>query len=140
MKKLTILILVVLFNQFIGTGVDEDGNYLKDFYEYNPETDKWNQKTSVRGQKRREAAAFVINGKGYVITGENNGVYINDFWEYDPVADLWEEKTSFEGSGKIEAIAFTIGNRGFVTTGRSSSYYFDDIWGFDPDIEYNEYD
>ena len=52
------------------------------------------QKTQLAGGKRRDAVAFVIDGKGYVCTGIDNGVYEEDFWQYDPASDTWNRKRS----------------------------------------------
>jgi len=40
---------------------------------------------------RSNAVAFVMNGKGYITTGEN-GAVLNDTWEYDFTNDLWVKK------------------------------------------------
>lgn len=39
-----------------------DGNYLKDFYAFNPAANSWTQTISIGGTKRLGATCFVING------------------------------------------------------------------------------
>lgn len=57
----------------------------KDFWEYNPLTNKWTQKADFAGGNRTSAAGFTIKNKAYLGTGifEFDG-YKNDFWEYSP--------------------------------------------------------
>jgi N-acetylneuraminic acid mutarotase len=88
---------------------------------------------------RNNAVAFVMNGKGYITTGEN-GAVLNDTWEYDFTNDLWVKKTAFEGVARTGATAFSIKDRGYVLTGRSSSTPFDDIREFLPLDAYNAND
>ena len=54
---------------YLGSGYN--GNYLKDFYTYNPSTDSWEQIVSLGGSKRRGAACFVIDNIAYVCAGFN---------------------------------------------------------------------
>ena len=88
---------------------------------------------------RSKAAAFVLNNKAYICSGENGSIY-KDTWEYDFATDLWESKTPFEGATRSGASAFSINNRGFVLLGKSSTYQYEDIREFFPDQEYNEYE
>jgi N-acetylneuraminic acid mutarotase len=106
-------------------------------------TDQWTQKLSIGGGKRRDAVAFVINGKGYICGGIDNGVYETDFWEYDPTNDNWTEKrgiadlsdddydddyTSITGTGKV---AFNMNNKGYVATGGNGTTGTV-VWEYDP--------
>lgn len=80
---------------------------------------------------RDNAVAFVMNGKGYITTGQNGSV-LSDTWEYDFANDVWAKKTAYEGVARIGAVGFNVSDRGFVLTGRSSSTPFDDIREFFP--------
>ena len=83
-------------------------------------------------------SAIVIDGKGYLVTGEY-GSLLSNYWIYDPATDLWEgeDLTAFEGSVRKNAVAFSTGTRGFVVTGQASSSYYDDTWELSP-YEYEE--
>ena len=87
---------------------------------------------------RANAVSFVIDGKGYLVTGEY-GSLLSNYWIYDPATDLWEgeDLTAFEGSVRKNAVAFSTGTRGFVVTGQASSSYYDDTWELSP-YEYEE--
>ncbi len=63
-----------------------NGGYTKDFWQYNPATDTWNNSVfpSYGGSKRSGASVFVYSNKAYIVGGLNNGVAQNDFWVFDP--------------------------------------------------------
>jgi len=79
---------------------------------------------------RSYGVSFVIDGKGYLTTGEVNGSVRSDYWVYDPVSDLWdnEDFTPFKGLNRYGAVSFSTGTKGFVLTGYSGTYYLDDTW------------
>jgi N-acetylneuraminic acid mutarotase len=124
---------------YVGTGYDS--KYLKDFWQYDPDTDTWTQKTSIGGSKREDAACFVINGKGYLVTGYDNG-YQDDLWEYNPASDAWTEKreitnisdesyddnyTTIIGRNKV---GFSINGKGYLATGGQTTGQ--DVWNIIP--------
>ncbi len=110
------------------------GLMLSDLWEYDPTANSWIQKASFPGGKRTGAAAFAINGKGYVGTGWGQGLQ-KDFWEYDPVTDRWTQKAAFGGVARECAIAFSIGGKGYIGTGDNqdmSQQPYRDFWEYDP--------
>ncbi|NDV82774.1 kelch repeat-containing protein [Bacteroides sp. 51] len=127
---------------YICTGIN-NGTYVNDLWKFDPSaSEPWTSLRKIIDDDddndfdddyttitRAHAVSFVIDNKGYLVTGEAGG-YRTDYWVYDPTTDLWnnEDFTPFEGSGRSGAVAFSTGTRGFVTTGASSSYYFDDTW------------
>ncbi|WP_019541056.1 Kelch repeat-containing protein [Proteiniphilum acetatigenes] len=139
---------------YVVGGLNSSG-YPTDFWMFDPDTQTWEQKAQI-GDKtdddfdddyttitRLNTVSFVINGLGYLATGETGG--LNSYtWEYNPITDRWTERTSFEGTARTGAVGFSIDNRGFVLTGTGSTsstdLYFDDMWEFKPRDEYNEYD
>src|SRR5262245_26371508 len=74
-------------------GVDNAGNVLNNFWEYDIPSDTWTQKPDFPGPERYGAASFVLNNKGYIATGGNDFGYLDDLWEYNPVTDSWIQKT-----------------------------------------------
>lgn len=145
----------IINNKAYVVGGLNNGAYPSDFWMFDPDTQIWEQKAQISDKTdsdfdddyttitRLNTVSFVINGLGYLATGETGG--LNSYtWEYNPITDRWTERTSFEGSARTAAAGFSIDNRGFVLTGRGSttttSLYFDDMWEFKPRDEYNEYD
>lgn len=102
----------------IGTGY---GNYLKDFFEYDPFNNTWTKKNDFLGGQRREAVSFVINGKAYVGCGTNTVTFseANDFYEYDTTEDLWIRKAD---PGYLDnAVGLSINGKGYIITGDYSN-------------------
>lgn len=134
---------------YIGTGYNEDveNDYLKDFWEYNPETNTWQQVADFGGSARYGAVAFSIGGRGYVGTGYD-GNYLKDFWRYDPQADQWSQVISIPGEKRIDATTFVIDDTAYVATGQNNGLNVVDFWRYEAeegwtqlhDIDENEDD
>lgn len=135
---------------YLVTGTNNGAN-VNELWAYDPTTDAWTEKRKVTNVSdetydddyssiiRNNAVSFVIDGKGYITSG-NNGGYTSTTWEYNPVTDLWTQKTAFEGTTREGAIGFSANNRGYVGLGRSSSLRFDDLREFKPTLDYNAND
>ena len=130
---------------YIGTGYD--GNYLKDIYAYDPQTNSWLQKASYSGDKLINAFSFSIDGRGYVGGGTNNGVLNQEFWEYDPLNDLWQEKNDLLEDDNDEdesdddytiarslAVTFVMSGKGYVCVGTRSGLD-SEVWEYNPSLD-----
>lgn len=143
----------IIDNKAYVVGGINNGEMPRDFWMFDPDTQTWNERAQIWDKTdddfddeyttiaRLNTVSLVINGLGYLATGESGGLNSHT-WEYHPYTDRWYERTAFEGTARTAAVGFSIDNRGFVLTGRStsSSLYFDDMWEFKPEDEYNEYD
>ncbi len=119
----------------MGLGIDSLSQKTNEWYEFNPASNTWTRKADLPGPGRNGAPSFVINGKGYVVTGQSGSGNLNDIWEYNPVNDLWTQKASFPGSPRQNAVAFSIGAKGYVGTGYHSSAAFQDFYEYDPSTD-----
>ncbi|MBL0137697.1 MAG: T9SS type A sorting domain-containing protein [Bacteroidetes bacterium] len=122
---------------YFGTGSDNTGAVLNDFWEYDPSTNTWTQKADFAGAGRKEAVGFSIAQKGYVGTGWNGSglsAFYSDFFEFDPTTNIWIQKADFAGGGRIYSVGFSIGSKGFLGTGWNSSVdsIYNDFWEYDP--------
>jgi N-acetylneuraminic acid mutarotase len=87
---------------------------------------------------RTGAAAFSINGKGYVGMGENVNssmwyVVYNDLNEFNPATGQWTKLADMPAMEREDVIGFSIGNKGYVGLGNhAGGYYFTDLWEYDP--------
>lgn len=142
--------LAFVIDDVVYVGFGENNNtYVEDFYSFDGTT--WTRLRDIAGTNddedydddyaiaRSSTVAFVIDGKGYVATGDRNGV-TSDYWMYDPEQDLWygdadDDYTpltsvhySTGGSSRSQAVGFSTGTRGFVLTGQSGNSYFDDVY------------
>ena len=133
---------------YIGFG-ENNSAYCDDFYSFDGTT--WNRLRDIANTNddedydddyaigRCSAVAFVIDGLGYVATGDRSGVS-SDYWVYHPDEDLWygdadDDYTPLTsvhygtgGSSRSQAVSFSTGTRGFVLTGQSGNSYFDDVY------------
>jgi len=117
---------------FIGTGSFQSAyNYLYDFWEYNPSTDKWQQKTDFPGGKRMAAVSFVLNDKGYLGSGLMDAFTpTNDFWSYDPTNDTWSGIANLPASPRVGLVSFVIGNEAYVGLGDDYTNFYVDFWKY----------
>ena len=124
---------------YIGTGqvAFNGGSYLaKDFWEYNPASNTWNQKADFGGAGRNFATSFSIGTKGYIGTGRVS-TSTKDFWEYNPSANVWTQKPDFGGTARDIATSFSIGAKGYIGTGLSASVKYNDFWEYDAGYSYS---
>lgn len=115
---------------FAGT---DNGDGLKDLYEYDPLTDQWTQKADC-GIDFEGGVRMVINGKVYAGLGNSRslGSSINQLWEYDPVTNQWTRKADFPGALRSSLCGIGLGNKGYVGVGGSSTASLRDWWEYDP--------
>lgn len=122
---------------YVGTGNYRfnrwtNATYLNDFWEYDPATDHWTQKTAVPEEGRAGALALSIMDKGYI----GLGFYYydtrkKDWWQYDPAIDQWSRKADLPGEPRYNAAGFAIDQKGFVIGGANYSP-LNDNWAYDP--------
>ncbi|MCB9263771.1 MAG: hypothetical protein H6558_01950 [Lewinellaceae bacterium] len=126
---------------YVGTGSLEEENQVlyigSDFWEYDPESDDWEQKAYFGGEPRKGAAGFSIGQKGFIGTGDYFPTDEADFWEYDPQSNTWTQRADFGGEPRAYAVGFSIGQKGFIGTGWTSSFggsqTFSDVWEYFPE-------
>jgi N-acetylneuraminic acid mutarotase len=122
-------------NGYVGGGVISVGTtlYKDDFWQYNPSTDSWTQKTTFPFGARSSAFGFGINGNGYVCLGQDGVVQKSDLWQYDPQLDSWVQKANYGGNSRILPSGFVIGGTAYVGTGRelTSTAGHNDFWAYD---------
>lgn len=100
------------------------------FFCYSPSTDIWRQIAPIP-QRVSEAAAFSVNGKGYVCTGVSENKVQNFVFEYEPMSDKWTRKADFQGQARNNAMSFVLNNEGYIAGGCNSNIFFDDCWKYD---------
>ena len=124
--------MVINNKAYFGTGWNTS-NYYTDMWEYNPSTNAWTQKANFAGTARMGAAAFSINGKGYVGTGYDlTNTYKADFWEFDPIANTWTQKANYSGTARYSGVGFAIGSKGYIGTGYNGGSSYNDLYEYDP--------
>ncbi len=117
---------------YFGLGRQYDGTNLKDFWQYNPDTDEWKKIQDFPGGALFSATSFVIGNKGYVCLGQNGTTSVKTLWEYDPVYDQWNQRANFPSNGRYGAGSFVIDNVAYVGCGSESGIYHNDLYSYDP--------
>ncbi len=107
---------------YIGTGYNQGGSNLKDFWEWDQASDVWTQKSDFGGLKRGWATGFSIGAKGYIGLGSDGFPVYSDFWEYDPSSNTWTQKSNFGGGALNMSVSFSIGSKGYVGTGEDQTF------------------
>ena len=118
---------------YLGTGyngdIDDGDEELKDFWEYDPTTDSWEQKADFGGTARYGAIGFSIGNDGYIGTGYD-GSEQKDFWKYDVASDTWEQSVGFGGEKRQNASVFTIDDVAYIGLGIHNGGYEEDFYSF----------
>ncbi len=101
------------------------GYPLNDLWKYNPQTDTWIQKSSKPGIGLSGASCFELNGKAYIIGGNNGNLTVyNQVWEYTIATDSWIQKNNFPTSGSWRASAVAYNSHAYLIFGMDSAGNF----------------
>ena len=102
-------------NWVSGEGLTVD---LKDFYEYDPESNTWTRKADLP-EGEGTYKGFGIGNKGYIIK------YLSQkLWQFDPALNAWNQKADYPG-GEFRQ-SFSIGLFGYVLE------YSGKLWQYNP--------
>ncbi len=92
--RLNTVSLVINGMGYLVTG--ESGGLNRYSWEYDPVNDRWTERTSFEGSARTGAVGFVINNRGFVLTGvgstSSTSLYFDDMWEFKP----WDEYNEYD--------------------------------------------
>lgn len=150
----------VIDNRAYIVGGYSNGSPVKDLERFDPSVEKgeyrWYKITQDFAEDyrsrdynkvyRQQAAAFTINGRGYLCCGLY-GSYKSDVWEYIPYGGrdnmgVWTEVCSFEGAARYACVGFStskgVGYVGTGMVGTGQNQFYDDIWEFHPDEDYEK--
>lgn len=108
----------------------------KVWWEYDPATNQWTQKSSFPGESRNAATVFTANDFVYVGLGKsiNSNLALKDFWQYNPTTNIWTKKADFAGAERYEAPAVSLGSKAYVFAGlKDQDNYFQDTWEYNAD-------
>lgn len=95
---------------------------------------QWEELTPIPADGRDDAAAFVIGGYAYLVTGNQSGFSQSSrLWKYDPPNDSWSEAAAFPGTPRQYAATFVLGNEAYLFCGISeASVPLNDVWKYVP--------
>lgn len=115
---------------YVCLGQTQTVAYMKDLWEFNPQTETWSQKANYSGTSRRQAVCFTAANLAYVGTGEDATGLKKDFFAYNPETNTWTQVADFAGTARRDAVAFEMNGYGFVGTGDDGTLK-NDLWMYD---------
>ena len=94
----------------------------------------WRKLSDFTGEKRSNALSFVINGKGYILGGNNGKTWLADLYEYDPAMDKWTKKADFPIADKNKSVVMVINNKAYTGLGlnKDDKLAQEDWYEYDP--------
>lgn len=110
---------------YYGTGLEPYLQPMKDFWVYDPATNKWARKADFP-LLITYATGLSINGKGYLAMGKHNSYYYNTIREYDSGSDLWNYRSLNPGP------ASSMDSPGFVINGIAYIPAAGQMYAYDP--------
>ncbi len=119
---------------YIGGGYNLSNLY--DFWQYDPNSDTWTQKSNCP-MATRTAGCFSINGYGYVVGGiKPPGNTITDsLYQYNPLTNVWLPKAKYPGVPIYGGASFALGGKGYYGIGNSGGAngpYINSFYQYDP--------
>jgi N-acetylneuraminic acid mutarotase len=120
---------------YFGTGEYVDKyqyvHYPKDFWEYEPITDKWTRNSDFPGADRARSFGFSLGSNGYV-GGGSTGWAQNSVYRFSPQTDTWTYIGEYPGNGYNYINGFIINNKYYMGLGgNNSGSSFSDFWVFE---------
>ncbi|MFN0013894.1 MAG: kelch repeat-containing protein [Saprospiraceae bacterium] len=115
---------------YLLTGSDA-GTDLNDFYQYDPQTDKWAKQPNFPGDARGYAVGLAAGGMGYIGFGYSANGYLNDLWEFSPQTNQWTAKKSCPCTSREHPALVAAGGKIYVGTGGSQMGNLKDFWAYD---------
>jgi hypothetical protein len=118
---------------YLGMGDDDYPATSKDFWEYDPDLNKWTQKADFIGDHLIGQCSFVLNGKGYVGTGFSitSSAVVNDFYCYTPGTNTWQKIAELPGDKILGATTFVLSGKAYLTGGETLTASVKKLWQYD---------
>mgnify|MGYP000165054407 CR=1 FL=1 len=120
---------------YVGGGDRFNGStriYMNDFWEYDPSTDVWTNKSDFPTAGRVGMTGMSIGSRAYAGLGDDGSFFYNDFYEYSAVLNTWNPSTSFPGSNRSFCSSVTVGGVGYLMGGEDiTQNYTRTMWSFD---------
>lgn len=120
---------------YIGFGIDENDNALRDLWEYDPDTDTWTELESCPCTARYHPTFVAVNGKIFMGMGGSDDGNLNDWWEYEIATDKWKQRPSFPAAVRHHPYQFAIGDYVYAGFGHGSGpglNIYNDWYRYDP--------
>lgn len=121
---------------FAGTGYRTE--MINKWYEFFPETGKWQSCRKMPDKGRVFASALAVNSRFFVMGGryfggtETREIFYDDLMEYDAAADQWLLRGYLPQGGRENMVAFSIAGKGYFGLGNNKeNEIFGDLYSFE---------
>lgn len=108
-----------------------NGNFSNEVWEYNPDSDNWQQLNDFPGVPRSIAIGDEWNGKFYYGFGSSQSGYLNDLWEFDPLSETFTQLPSCPCQGRSHPAFIAYQDKIFMGSGSTNNGDLDDWWVYD---------
>lgn len=99
---------------YFGTGLQPYLQAMKDFWEYDPETNEWIRKNDFP-TLITYATGLSVNNMGYFAMGKVNSMLYNSLVRYDPSSNTWQTLASNPGAAStMDSPGFAINDRLYI--------------------------
>jgi N-acetylneuraminic acid mutarotase len=107
----------------------------KEFWSYNPITNKWSRIADYPINNFLPSVALSIKDDGYVGLGMSYGPnkLSKEFWKYNVSKDTWIKMKDFGGIARNLVSGFEINGKGYVGLGWNEVTCLKDMWEYNPD-------
>lgn len=114
---------------YAGGGKNKADTPLSDWWEYNPDTDEWNQLGNLPAS-HLYGTTFTCNGKGYMGLGENS----NQYHKYNPESDTWQSINSYVNftSELMRLTSFSVNGTGYTCSGHIEHRAYNTLFSYSP--------
>lgn len=114
---------------FVGTGKNANDEWETRFWEFDATNRKWpavgDSYTSIPGNKRQGAFAFVVNSTAYIGGGYSNGSYRKQLYTFTPSSDAeMQDITLDDDDDYYDEFSEAVGRTGVVTFVWNGKVYF----------------
>lgn len=118
---------------YIFGGRTQDGKYLNDLWQYDPQTDTWTSINTFPG-KARVHAIMIADGDalymGLGFSGERvyvDSCYLKDIWRYTPADGQWEALTPCPFRNTVHGVPYIVNRKLYLVYSTGWSYSNDVI-------------
>jgi N-acetylneuraminic acid mutarotase len=125
---------VINNNAYCFSGVVSSGQFQRDGYVLDGNTDTWTAMASLPlGAERQYATGFSDGVNGYVLGGLDPSYNcLNDFWQYIVASDTWVQLPNFPGTGRQGMNNFVLNGKVYLIGGRlNGNITSNEVWEYD---------
>ena len=113
---------------YVFGGRTQDGTYLNDLWQYDPQTDTWTAINTFPGKARVNAVMIADKEALYVglgFSGERvyvDSCYLKDLWRYTPADGQWEALPPCPFRNTVNGVPYSVDRKLYIVYSTGWSY------------------